>query len=363
MKGSEYMNWAKTCSGARFSLTNSGLANLKLRDLHFTLDDLELTTDWGYGYPPLVKALADRMHVSTDSIVTAAGTSFANHLAMASLIDPGDEVLIEHPTYEPLLALAHYLGARVTRFSRVFQEGFRISIERLKQSVSASTRLIVLTNLNNPSGIQTDDSTMTEVGKIASSAGARVLVDEVYLETFFDGRPGNAYLLGPEFVVTSSLTKAFGLSGLRCGWIVAEPELARKMWLLNDIFASTPVHSAERMSVIALQQLEQIAQTHGERLSSNRSLVSQFLKTREDLDFVEPDGGTIFFPRLRFGDTDQFCELLRDKYETTVVPGRFFEMPNHFRIGVGGDTETLSVGLERIGLALNEHAGRKAIAL
>jgi hypothetical protein len=334
-----------------------------LSELHFNLDDLELTTDWGYGYPPLVNALAQRMNVSADSIVTAAGTSFANHLAMAALIDPGDEVLIEHPTYEPLLALAQYLGAKVTRFSRVFEEGFRISTERLKQSISSRTRLIVITNLNNPTGIQTDDSTMAEVGKIASSVGAQVLVDEVYLETFFDGRPRNAFLLGPEFVVTSSLTKAFGLSGLRCGWIVAEPHLAKKMWLLNDIFASTPVHSAERMSLIALQQLQEIAQTHGQRLSVNRSLVSEFLKGRDDLEFIEPDGGTIFFPKLRTGDADEFCKLLRDKYETTVVPGRFFEMPDYFRVGVGVDTETLSAGLDRIGQALNEHARRAAIAL
>jgi len=363
VKGSEYMNWAKTCSGAKFSLTNSGLANLKLRELQVTLDDLEITTDTGYGYPPLVNALAERMRVGPEAIVTAAGTSFANHLAMASLINPGDEVLIEHPTYEPLLALAHYLGAEVRRFPRLFEEGFRISPERVKQSISSRTRLIVITNLNNPTGVGTDDTTMAEVGRIAKAVGARVLVDEVYLETFFDERPRNAYHLGSEFIVTSSLTKAFGLSGLRCGWIVADPDLARKMWLLNDLFASTPVHSAERMSVVALQQLGELSQKAEHRLSTNRSLVTQFLNSRDDLDFVAPDGGTVFFPRLRTGGVDPFCDLLRDKYETTVVPGRFFEMPDHFRIGAGSDTEGLRSGLERLDQALNEHARRGTNAL
>jgi aspartate/methionine/tyrosine aminotransferase len=354
--GSEYMNWAKTCSRSKFSLTNSGLANLKLADLRVSLDDLEITTEWGYGYPPLLEALAARMSVGTDSIVTAAGTSFANHLAMAALIEPGDEVLIEHPTYEPLLALAHYLRAEVIRFPRKFDEAFQISPERIKESISPRTRLIVITNLNNPTGVGASNETMAEVGRIARSSGARVLVDEVYLETFFDERPRNAYLLGPEFVVTSSLTKAFGLSGLRCGWIVAEPELAKKMWLLNDIFAASPVHSAERMSVVALKQLDEISERADRQLSTNRSLVSEFLKSRNDIALVEPDGGTVFFPRLLTGNVDGFCNLLRNKYETTVVPGRFFEMPDHFRIGIGCATEALRAGIERLDRALTEHA-------
>jgi aspartate/methionine/tyrosine aminotransferase len=363
VKESDYMNWAKTCSGARFSLTNSGLASLKLGDLRVAFDELEITTDWGYGYPPLVNALAERMRVGADAIVTAAGTSFANHLAMASLINPGDEVLIEHPTYEPLLALARYLGAEVKRFPRIFEEGFRILPQRVQQSISERTRLIVITNMNNPTGVRTDDTAMAEVGQLARAVAAKVLVDEVYLETFFDERPRNAYLLGPEFVVTSSLTKAFGLSGLRCGWIVAEPALAKKMWLLNDLFASTPVHAAERMSVLAIEQLSEISEKAARQLSINRSLVTDFLKSRDDIDFVEPDGGTVFFPRLLTGEVDGFCSLLRDKYETTVVPGRFFEMPDYFRIGVGGDTETLVSGLERMDQALTEHAKHRVNAL
>jgi len=118
---SDYMYWAKTSSEARFNLATSGLANVKLSELRADLDELEITSDFGYGYPPLVTALAARIGVPSDSLVTAAGTSFANHLAMAALIDPGDEVLIEHPTYEPLLALARYLGAVIKRFPRSFE--------------------------------------------------------------------------------------------------------------------------------------------------------------------------------------------------------------------------------------------------
>jgi aspartate/methionine/tyrosine aminotransferase len=181
-----------------------------------------------------------------------------------------------------------------------------------------------------------------------------VLVDEVYLETFFAARPATAFLLGSEFVVTSSLTKAFGLSGLRCGWVVAEPELAQKMWLLNDLFASTPVHAGERLSVVALQQIERLSQEAATRLETNRQLVNQFLESRDDLETVKPAGGTVFFPRLKTGDAEALCNLLKEKYETVVVPGRFFEMPAHFRVGIGGESEILAGALERIGQALDQ---------
>src|SRR6185295_15194343 len=118
---------AKTRSGARFNLATSGLANLKLRELQVSLADLEITGDTGYGYPPLIESLAERFRVETASVVTAAGTSFANHLAMAALISPGDEILIERPAYDPLLAVANYLGATVKRFERRFEDGWRLS--------------------------------------------------------------------------------------------------------------------------------------------------------------------------------------------------------------------------------------------
>ena len=350
---SVYMNWAKTSSQARFNLTTSGLANLPLGGLRFELDDLELT-DGGYGYEPLKRSLAARYRVETDSIVTAAGTSFANHLAMAALIDPGDEVLIEHPSYDPLLAVARYLGADVKRFSRRFEDNFRISAEEVERNVSPRTRLIVITNLHNPSAVLTDDETLRQVGQIARRVDARVLMDEVYIETLFEDVPRTSFHLGKEFVITSSLTKAFGLSGLRCGWIFAEPELAKRMWLLNDLFASTPVHVAERLSVIALQQVEEIGGRAHTLLDRNRSLLNQFLDSRRDLEAVRPEFGTIMFPRLKSGGADKLCELLREKYETSVVPGRFFEMPAHFRIGLGGDSESLEQGLGCLGAALDE---------
>ena len=183
---------------------------------------------------------------------------------------------------------------------------------------------------------------------------ARVLVDEVYLEMLFAERPPTAFHLGDQFVVTGSLTKAYGLSGLRCGWILAEPALAEKMWRLNDLFAATPVHAGERLSVVALKQLPAIAERARIRLDKHRQLLNQFLDCREDLEAVRPQFGSIMFPRLKEGNADRLCDLLREKYETSVVPGKFFEMPAHFRVGMGGDTEAFTEGLDRLGQALDE---------
>jgi aspartate/methionine/tyrosine aminotransferase len=348
------MHWAKTRSRARFNLATSGLENLKLQELQVSLADLEITGETGYGYQPLISLLADRFRVDAASVVTAAGTSFANHLALAALINPGDEILVESPTYEPLLAAAEYLGATVKRFQRRFENDFAVLPEEIERNLSPHTRLIVITNFHNPSGVMADNQTLKEVGELANRSSARVLVDEVYLEMLFGEPSQTAFHLGDQFVVTGSLTKAFGLSGLRCGWILAEPELAERMWRLNDLFAATPVHSGERLSVAALKQLPAIATRAQSRLDKHRAMLNQFLDSRDDLEAVRPAFGSIMFPRVREQTTEKLCELLREKYETSVVPGKFFEMPAHFRIGMGGDSESFREGLDRLGQALDE---------
>ena len=353
VRQSSYMNWAKTKSGAKFNLATSGMPDVKLRELRVSLDDLEITGG-GYGYKPLMERIGARYRVAPESIVTAAGTTFANHLAMAALVKPGDEVLFESPAYEPMLAAVRYLGANVTRFTRRFEDGFSVSPEEIERCVTRNTRLIVLTNLHNPSGVLTNDATLKEVGEIARRVGARVLVDEVYIETLFEPSPRTSFHLGDEFVVTSSLTKAFGLSGLRCGWIFAEPELARKMWLLNDLFAATPVHAGERLSIVALDQIDELGARAKALLDRNRSLLNAFLDTREDLEVVRPEFGTVMFPRVRTGDADALCRVLREKFDTSVVPGTFFELPAHFRVGIAVASSVLEEGLERLGKALKE---------
>src|SRR5439155_23474706 len=236
---SEFMHWAKTRPRVKYDLALSGILNLPFPELNVKLNELELHGDNAYGYRPLVEALAAHCYVAPENVVTiSGGTSMANHLAMAVLLEHGDEVLIEQPNYEPLLAVAQYLGAKIKRFPRKFKDGFKIDIVDLEKRTTSRTRLIVLTNLHNPSSALVDEATLRKIGELARSVGARVLVDEVYLEAMFENAPKSALSLGPEFVAASSLTKGYGLSGLRCGWILAEAELAEKISRLDDIFAA-----------------------------------------------------------------------------------------------------------------------------
>lgn len=363
-KRSEYMEWAKTCSQARFNLATSGLTSVTLAEFPLRFADLEITSPGGYGYEPLQERLAHHTGAPNECIVAATGTSMANHLAMAALLDPGDEVLIEQPTYGPLLDVAHYLEARVERISRKFENGFAVDPEEIERKVTPETRLIVLSNLHNPSGALIPAETLLAIAKIARRVGAYVLVDEVYLEMLFDESAPFCFQMGQSlgeknpFIVTSSLTKVYGLSGLRCGWILASPDLARRLWLLNDLFAASAAHSAERMSVMAFDHLEQFQESARTCLTTNRALLDEFLDSRGDLECFRPPAGTVAFPRLRQGDPEEFLRLLREKHETTVVPGRFFEMPGHFRIGIGGETANLHAGLERLSTALDEFARR-----
>src|SRR5438309_6555637 len=181
-KQSAYMHWAKTRPPAKYDLALSGVLNLPFAEFQVALDDLELHGANGYGYRPLLEALASHCRVPAESVVTVSGgTSMANHLAMAALLDHGDEVLIEEPTYDPLLAVAEYLGAKIKRFPRKFEDGFKIDIVDLEKRTTSRTRLIVLTNLHNPSSALVDEATLRKIGELARSVGARVLVDEVYM--------------------------------------------------------------------------------------------------------------------------------------------------------------------------------------
>jgi hypothetical protein len=128
------------------------------------------------------------------------------------------------------------------------------------------------------------------------------------------------------------------------------------MWLLNDLYGAVAAHAAERMSVIAFDHLDQFRARARALLATNRGLIDSFLDSRRDLECFRPPAGTVFFPRLTQGDPDAFFKLLREKYESTVVPGAFFEMPQHFRIGIGDETASLRAGLERLGAALDDFA-------
>jgi len=350
---SYYQAWAKLRSGARFNLAVSGVPDYPLADLLVRLDDIEIGGTGPYGFQPLMHRLAAKAGVPQECVVCTLGTSMANFLALTVLVQPGDEVLVERPTYDPLLAILHHLGAKVSRFERRADRGFRLGLGELERRITPKIRLVVLCNLHNPSSAFTNEDTVRQVGEMAAKVGARVLVDEVYLETVWDRDWRSAFHAGSNFVTTSSLAKAYGLSGLRCGWILAQPELVQRMWQVVDFTYGSAAHPAECIAVVALDHLDGIRQRARELLETNRVLVNAFLEAHPKLDCAPSEFGTTLFPRLKQGSATDFVVRLRDHYETSVVPGEFFEQPQHFRIGFSAPTETVRGGLERLGAALD----------
>ena len=349
---SHYMHWAKTRRPARYNLASSEVPHVRLDRFPIGIEDLQLDGASRYRYPQLREAIAYKEGVAPERVVMADGASMANMLAMAALIAPGDEVLVEHPAYEPMVATARFLGGEIRHFRR---EGpaFALDPEAVARAMTPQTRLILLTNLHNPTGNLAGEATLRAIGAMADEAGARVLVDEVYLDAAIPAQTGAAHL-GDAFVSTSSLTKCYGLSGLRCGWILASPALAEKMWRLNELFGVAQAHPAERLSCLALARLDEIGAELPALLARNRALANDFLAGRSDLEAAPLVHGITALPRLLRGDPDALDARLRTHYDTAIVPGRFFGLADHFRIGVGGPTETVEAGLERLGAALDE---------
>jgi aspartate/methionine/tyrosine aminotransferase len=257
-------------------------------------------------------------------------------------------VLVEHPVYEPLVAAARFLGAEVRHFSRQGPE-FALDPEAVKAALTPRTSLIVLTNLHNPTGNLAEAETLRAIGAL----GPRVLVDEVYLDAA--GQP-TAALLGDAVVCTSSLTKVYGLSGLRCGWILAEPALAERLWRLNELFGVAQGHASERLSLMALERLDEVVGDTPALLARNRALANAFFESCAELEVAPMVHNVTCFPRLKQGDVDALNDRLRAHYDTSIVPGRFFGLADHFRLGIGGPSELVEAGLERLGRALDELA-------
>lgn len=353
MKKVAYMEWVKVRKPVRYELGGSAVMPVSISDLPEAHRKIDINDFNLYGYRPLLAKIAAHYGVSAKQVVTTQGTSMANYLACAAVVSRGDEVLVEKPAYEPLLGIPRLLGARIRRFNRPFRRGFHVDLAEIEKKISKRTRLIVLTNMHNPSGVLTSNEVLREVQRMAQRVGAYVLVDEVYLD-FLEARPRSAVHLGSNMMVTSSLTKAFGFDGLRCGWILASPKIAKTIWRLQDFFGVNGAVPAEKISVAAFQHLGRFQKRTMSILRTNRPLVEKFLHDHEtELRCVLPDGGSVCFPRLnRRESARKFAQRLLTKYETAVAPGYFFEMSQHFRIGFGGPTENLRGGLRQISRAL-----------
>ena len=343
-----FMEWAKGRPVPRIDLAGSNLLACRLEDLPGAREAVDLAGDSPDGYPPLVTEIASHAGVEARRVATAGGCSGANFLALAALVDAGDDVLIEWPGYDPLVAAARMLGASVRYFERRFEEGWAIDPDRIAARATDRTRVVVLSSPHNPSGVRASDAALDGLARLAEQRGLTVVLDEVYLDTIAGARLPSASTRSPAFVATNSLTKAYGLSSLRCGWAIAAPGTAEAIRRARDVVDVSGSIPAARLSVVAFRNLTALRDRAHRILCANRALWREFAEGRPELEWIEP-AGSVVFPRFRdLRDPEPFVRGLFDRHGVAVAPGAFFGAPSHFRVSLGGATDRLANGLDAL---------------
>ena len=356
----KYMEWMKTKGHAKYNLCPSGVSSLSLKELGVGIEDLEIYGENSYGYLPLIEAIANKYQVHEDNVMLAIGTSFALFLVCALLLNQGERarVLVERPAYEPLWAVPQAFGGQIVRLDRGYGQGYAFDLDEFEKHLSENVKFVLLTNLHNPSGVSLSTSMLKEMAEAANKKGVFLVIDEVYLE-FLDGEAGRtSFHLADNIIVISSLTKVFGLAGLRCGWILAPPEIVGKMKIFLDYSLVEGVFIGELISSKMFDQLASIKLRKKERIHQNVNLIKSFIESESRLTWIEPSGGIICFPRIETGlSGDELAKILREDFDTAIIPGRLFESPQHFRLGMDVEPFVLAEVLEQIRDVLARYAG------
>jgi aspartate/methionine/tyrosine aminotransferase len=352
-----YMRWAKRHLGS-FAPRNLGMSGVR----PLTADDLALPADLPYWAPEgehgdraLRDAIARHEGVEPERVFATAGTSLANFLVYLSEAR-GAPVAVETPAYESLPRTAEVLGGRATPFRRDEARGWRVDPDSLRRALVPGTRLVVVSDLHNPSGAALAEEDLALLAGEAERVGARVLVDEVYRDLSLLPR-ASAAVLDPRVVVTNSLTKAHGLGGLRVGWILAPREVVARVEAVNDLVC--PAHPTPSIAIAkaylpgANARLEEIRAEAAERLA----VADAWVAGREDVSWVRPAGGVTGLLRLRDGlDGDRLAAHALARRGVQVVPGSFFQAPGHVRVSYGLPADDLRAALASLGEALDDLA-------
>ncbi|MEM6992334.1 MAG: aminotransferase class I/II-fold pyridoxal phosphate-dependent enzyme [Myxococcota bacterium] len=379
----EYMAWAMSApKGAKVNLTASGMADTvappALEDGPTRAEGLALADAWAgpletsdqcsrdardRAVGEFIETVAARYGVPTDRVTPTLGASLAITHVLLALIRPGDQVIVERPTYEALHRVPEVLGANVSRLDRKYEDGWAVVPERLARLLTSRTRAVILSNLHNPTGVGIDRATLAEITELAARVGAVVLVDEVYLDYCFpDGSSTAPTNIAPACTVAdncvswSSSTKCFGFSALRAGWIVAgQPETARAIRAATDFLHVHPPMATVELGQRVLAQAERLTRYASAVSAAGQAVVQDWLAKETRVGWVPPTAGITGCVRLPHLMQDvPFAEHLRERYETQVVPGSFFEAPGTVRLSFGVDPATLRDGLAAFSAALDD---------
>lgn len=363
-KPARYMEFAKGMhvEQAQCVLAFSGTTcPWSLEELGITIRTLEKDSFYPYGHPVIKEILAARYGARPDQILNpGGGSSLNNFLVGAALLGPGDAALVESPGYEPLASTIASTGAQIIPLPRRPEQGFNVDLDEFARLMRPPVKLAVLSRLHNPSGRTISEADLLFMASQAEKIGAWVLVDEVYLDFLTGPEARAAATLHPRLITTNSLTKVCGLGDLRIGWTIAPPEVVAQCWSINNVLGVNPPVPCDQIALELFRNgsIDKLLDWSRRQARENWEVVENALSNQTGFRWVKPDGGIILFVHVADGrDASGLADLLREKYKTLVMPGRFFDLPDGFRLGFGGPVDMLSEGLRRLGLALDEWKG------
>jgi aspartate/methionine/tyrosine aminotransferase len=347
-----YMRWAKEHSSVHaIDLTVSSAPPLPLPPIRDYEGHRQHPT--GDGDRAVEERIAARYGVPPDHVLFVPGSTMGNFLLVFLLLERDAPVAAELPVYENLPGLVRLLGGSVISLRRHAALGYRMDRPEVLASLHCGARLILLTDLHNPSGAHLPDEDFESLRELATAHGATILVDEVYRD-FLPGAVSTAYRAGdPSVVVTSSLTKVYGLGALRAGWILCPPDLRRRAAELLDWLTVVPPTPVAAAAEAAFDTIDERLAHARESTRGGHEAFSRWLAGRTDVSCVTPSAGVVAFPRLEgIADTEPLCDWLRRERDTAFVPGRFFGDPTRIRIAAGAPADRLTAGLESLDEAL-----------
>jgi len=342
-----------------FSLSESPRLGAFLDDL-----DPQMKLDWNSrdfrGLPELRAHVARQAELDEpDHVLITAGAAEANYLAIMQLVQPGDEIMIETPGWPQAEVLARAIGATIVKVERQEADGWRLPMDRLRDAVTPKTRMIFLSNPNNPTGDLMSASEVAEVVSIADRVGAWLLIDEVYAGLEWDGpRAPSVAGMYARGITTGSVSKALGLQGLRTGWLICpDPQMIMDAVILRENSSEIMNIMGEVIAEIALRPERYETALAKARVdgSANLAQMNAWVDAQDGLSWVTPRAGLIGLGQLPDGiDSDDFAKvLLGEPYRTFLLPGSAYDQPRHIRLGVGGGASVnLAKGLDRVGEAL-----------
>jgi len=339
-----------------YDIGESGMKFFSVKELDIDLIDVDLRYGYHLGHPELRAEIVKEYPGQTiDNVAVTTGASEANFSVIAHLVGPKDHIIVEHPTYPSLFQVPRSLGRDLSLFHLKWEDDFRPDMAALRKLVKPKTKLITLTHPGNPTGTVITKEELKEAIEIAETAGAYLMVDETYRDLMFEDPPPLAATMSPNAISLTSMSKTWGVPGIRIGWAVAEASIIEAIRAIREQITICNSSLGEAIAREILIKKDKILSMLRKSMFSNYRILKEWMESQDWLEWVEPKSGVVCAPRLkRGGSTDELCKLLVTKYRTFTVPGSAMELDGHFRLGFGGEQEELVKGLEQLGHALKE---------